>query len=131
MPAQDKRSAERAERAQSLHDVMAAAAEWFCQQLDGLEGAPARDLLQRRGISDATRRTFGFGYAPDARGKLRAALKQFGDPMLIDAGLLISVEGKDPYDRFRGRLMIPIRDQRGRIIAFGGRIIGGHIIGSG
>lgn len=124
MPAQDKRSAERAERAQSLHDVMAAAAEWFGQQLDGLEGAPARDLLQRRGISDATRRTFGFGYAPDARGKLRAALKQFGDPMLIEAGLLISVEGKDPYDRFRGRLMIPIRDQRGRIIAFGGRIIG-------
>lgn len=124
MPAQDKRSVERAERAQSLHDVMAAAAEWFGQQLDGLEGAPARDLLQRRGISDATRRTFGFGYAPDARGKLRAALKQFGDPMLIEAGLLISVEGKDPYDRFRGRLMIPIRDQRGRIIAFGGRIIG-------
>ncbi|OWK31591.1 DNA primase [Sphingomonas dokdonensis] len=124
MPAQDKRSAERAERAQSLHDVMAAAAEWFEQQLDGLEGAPARDLLQRRGISDATRRNFGFGYAPDARGKLRAALKQFGDPMLIEAGLLISVEGKDPYDRFRGRLMIPIRDQRGRVIAFGGRIIG-------
>ncbi len=124
MPAQDKRAAERAERAQSLHDVMAAAAEWFRQQLDGIEGAAARALLEKRGISDETRRAFGFGFAPDARGKLRAALKQFGDAMLIEAGLLISVEGKEPYDRFRGRLMIPIRDARGRVIAFGGRIIG-------
>ncbi len=124
VPAPDKRSAERAEKANSLHDVMTAAADWFRQQLDGLEGAPARALLEKRGISDQTKRDFGFGYAPDARGKLRTALKQFGDAMLIEAGLLISVEGKEPYDRFRGRLMIPIRDQRGRVIAFGGRIIG-------
>ncbi|WBH17159.1 DNA primase [Sphingomonas radiodurans] len=124
VPALDKKSAERAEKAQSLHDVMAAAAEWFCTQLDGLEGSAARELLDRRGIKAETKRTFGFGFAPDARGKLRAALKQFGDAMLIEAGLLINVEGKEPYDRFRGRLMIPIRDQRGRVIAFGGRIIG-------
>ena len=124
MPAQDKRSAERAERANSLHDVMTAAAEWFRQQLDGIEGAAARALLEKRGISAETARTFGFGFAPDARGKLRTALKQFGDAMLIEAGLLISVENKEPYDRFRGRLMIPIRDARGRVIAFGGRIIG-------
>src|SRR3546814_18733296 len=44
--------------------------------------------------------------------------------MLVEAGLLIGVEGKEPYDRFRGRLMIPIRDPRGRVIAFGGRVIG-------
>ena len=44
--------------------------------------------------------------------------------MLVEAGLLIQVEDKEPYDRFRGRLMIPIRDPRGRVIAFGGRIIG-------
>jgi DNA primase len=124
VPAPDKRSAERAEKAQSLHDVMTAAAEWFRQQLDGIEGAAARALLEKRGIAEATKRTFGFGFAPDARGKLRTALKQFGDAMLIEAGLLISVEGKEPYDRFRGRLMIPIRDGRGRVIAFGGRIIG-------
>ncbi|MDF2604236.1 DNA primase [Sphingomonas sp.] len=124
MPAPDKRAAARAEKTNSLHDVMTAAAEWFRQQLDGIEGAAARALLDKRGISDATRRNFGFGFAPDTRGKLRAALKQFGDAMLIEAGLLISVEGKEPYDRFRGRLMIPIRDARGRVIAFGGRIIG-------
>ena len=124
VPAPDKRSAERAEKANSLHDVMQAAAEWFRGQLGGLDGANARELLERRGISGGTAHTFGFGFAPDARGKLRTALKQFGDAMLIEAGLLISVEGKEPYDRFRGRLMIPIRDQRGRVIAFGGRIIG-------
>ncbi|QNE30922.1 DNA primase [Sphingomonas sp. NBWT7] len=124
VPAPDKRSAERAEKALSLHGVMQAASEWFAGQLAGLEGAAARELLDRRGISAATARAFGFGFAPDTRGKLRAALKQFGDAMLIEAGLLISVDGKEPYDRFRGRLMIPIRDQRGRVIAFGGRIIG-------
>ncbi|WP_085809414.1 DNA primase [Sphingomonas sp. TZW2008] len=124
VPAPDKRSAERAEKALSLHGVMQAASEWFAGQLGGLEGAAARELLDRRGISTATARAFGFGFAPDTRGKLRAALKQFGDAMLIEAGLLISVDGKEPYDRFRGRLMIPIRDQRGRVIAFGGRIIG-------
>ncbi|ONF97197.1 DNA primase [Sphingomonas jeddahensis] len=124
MPAQDKRSAERAEKAQSLHGLMQAAADWFRAQLEGLEGAAGRELLARRGISADTARTFGFGFAPDARGKLRSALKSFGDAMLIEAGLLISVEGKEPYDRFRGRLMIPIRDARGRVIAFGGRIIG-------
>ena len=124
VPAPDPRQQERQDRAKSLHDVMQAATDWFTQQLDGLDGAAARELLARRGIDDRTRRTFDFGYAPDARGKLRAALKEFGDAMLVEAGLLIQVEGKEPYDRFRGRLMIPIRDGRGRVIAFGGRIIG-------
>jgi DNA primase len=124
VPAPDRRAAERQERARGLHDVMAAAAEWFAQQLGGIEGAPARALLQRRGVADETARAFGFGYAPDARGRLRAALKDFGDPALVEAGLLIQVDGKEPYDRFRGRLMIPIRDPRGRVIAFGGRVIG-------
>ncbi|UVO49343.1 DNA primase [Sphingomonas sp. SUN019] len=124
VPAPDRQSAERAEQQKGLHDVMAAAAAWFEAQLDGLAGGEARALLDRRGVSEATRRAFEFGFAPDSRGKLRTALKEFGDPMLIEAGLLISVEGKEPYDRFRGRLMIPIRDPRGRVIAFGGRIIG-------
>jgi DNA primase len=89
-----------------------------------LEGALARDYLAKRGLSASIIKEFGFGFAPDSRGKLREALKSFGDPMLIEAGLLISVEDKEPYDRFRGRLMIPIRDPRGRVIAFGGRILG-------
>ncbi|HTG38176.1 DNA primase [Sphingomonas sp.] len=124
MPAQDKRAAEKAERAKSLHDVMAAAAKWYEEQLYGLDGADARALLERRGIRADTARTFGLGFAPDSRTRLRQALSEFGDAMLVEAGLLIQVDGKAPYDRFRGRLMIPIRDPRGRVIAFGGRIIG-------
>lgn len=123
MPAQDRQSAERAERAKGLHEAMADAAAWFTEQLNGLAGTEARKLLERRGVSAETARTFGMGFAPDSRGRLKTALKEYGDPMLVEAGMLIQVEGKEPYDRFRGRLMIPIRDARGRTIAFGGRIL--------
>ena len=124
MPAQDRQSVERAERAKGLHEVMADAAAWFTDQLHGMAGGEARAVLDRRGVSAATARDFGLGFSPDSRGKLKSALKEYGDTMLVEAGMLISVEGKDPYDRFRGRLMIPIRDARGRTIAFGGRVIG-------
>ncbi len=124
VPAADPRAAERAERANSLYDVMKAAADWFTEQLGGIAGEEARSYMAARGLSDATIKTFGLGYAPDTRGKLRTALARFGDAALIEAGLLISVDDKEPYDRFRGRLMIPIRDPRGRVIAFGGRILG-------
>lgn len=124
MPEQDRRAAEKAERAKGLHELMGDAAAWFTERLNGIEGAEARAVLQRRGITPETARTFGLGFAPDSRGKLKDALKSYGDAMLVESGMLIAVEGKEPYDRFRGRLMIPIRDVRGRTIAFGGRIIG-------
>ena len=125
VPAPDPRSQERAERAAGLYEVMEAAAAWFVEQLEGVEGAAARDYVEGRGIGEATRRRFGLGLAPDARGKLKAALKNFGNDKLIECGLLIQPEDdKEPYDRFRGRLMFPIRDQRGRVIAFSGRIMG-------
>lgn len=124
MPEQDRHAAERAERARGLHEAMADAAAWFAERLNGIEGGEARAVLDRRGITAETARAFGLGFAPDSRGKLKDALKAYGDAMLVEAGLLIKVEDKEPYDRFRGRLMIPIRDARGRVIAFGGRIIG-------
>jgi len=124
MPAQDRRAAEKAERAKGLHEAMGDAAAWFTDQLQGIAGGEARAVLDRRGIKAETARTFGLGFAPDSRGKLKEALKDYGDPTLIEAGLLIAVDDKTPYDRFRGRLMIPIRDPRGRTTAFGGRIIG-------
>ncbi len=124
MPEQDRQSAERAERAKGLHEAMEDAARWFSDKLYGIEGTEARGILQGRGIREETARAFGLGFAPDSRGKLRQALATYGDPLLIEAGLLIKVEEKEPYDRFRGRLMIPIRDPRGRAIAFGGRVIG-------
>jgi DNA primase len=124
VPAPDPRAAEKAERGNALYDVMTAAQDWFVERLGGIEGAEARAYLKKRGLSDATIKAFGLGFAPDARGKLKSALASFGNEKLIESGLLISVEDKDPYDRFRGRLMIPIRDPRGRVIAFGGRILG-------
>ena len=124
VPAPDPRAAKVAEERAGLHDVMAAAQDYFVQSLQGIEGAGARAYLEQRGLRGDIIQQFGFGFAPDSRNKLREALKQFGDPMLIETGMLIKVDDKEPYDRFRGRLMIPIRDARGRVIAFGGRILG-------
>nr|WP_302054040.1 DNA primase [Sphingomonas tagetis] len=124
VPQADPRAAEKAEKAKGLHEAMANAAKFYADQLHGIAGAEARAILERRGINADTARAFGLGYAPDSRTKLKEALKSYGDPMLVEAGMLIQVENKEPYDRFRGRLMIPINDARGRVIAFGGRIIG-------
>jgi len=125
VPAPDPRAQAKAERAYGLYEVMEAAASWFVEQLEGVEGGAALAYLKERGITEATRRKFGFGLAPDSRGRLKGALKQFGIEKLVETGLLIQPdEGKEPYDRFRGRLMFPIRDPRGRCIAFSGRILG-------
>jgi DNA primase len=124
MPALDARAAEKAERAKGLHEVCADAATWFTEQLNGIAGAEARAVLEKRGIKAETAKAFSLGFAPDSRGKLKTALKEYGDALLVEAGMLIKVDDKEPYDRFRGRLMIPIRDPRGRVIAFGGRVIG-------
>jgi len=123
VPAPDPRAAMVAEQRASLHDVMAAAQAWFVDNLASPAGAAARAYLERRGIAASVQREFGFGYAPDDRGAIAEALSGFPKDMLIEAGLLIDVEGKQPYDRFRGRLMLPIQDRRARTIAFGGRIL--------
>ena len=125
VPAPDPRAAEKQERANSLYDVMTAAQAWFVEQLAEIEGAAARAYLDKRGISPATRKKFGFGFAPDTRGKLKTALAEYGNDKLVEAGLLIKPDDKpDSYDRFRGRLTYPIKDQRGRVIAFSARIVG-------
>ena len=123
VPAPDPRSAERAQQQAGLHDVMAAAQAWFIDRLASDEGARARAYLATRGFDAHTLQRFGFGYAPEGRQALKEALKQFPEAMLIEAGLRIAVDEKEPYDRFRGRLMLPIEDARGRVIAFGGRIL--------
>ncbi len=124
VPAADPRSQQKAKERATLHDAMAAAQDYFVDQLNGIEGARARDYLKGRGFQPEVVKAFGFGFAPDNFGRIAKALSDFDARMLIEAGLLISVENKEPYDRFRGRVMIPIRDVRGRVIAFGGRILG-------
>ncbi len=121
VPAPDPRAAKAAEQRDSLHDVMTAAQAWFAERLASDEGTKARAYLATRGFDAHTVKRFGFGFAPEGRQALKAALAQFPEAMLIEAGLRIAVEDKEPYDRFRGRLMLPIEDARGRVIAFGGR----------
>jgi DNA primase len=129
LPAPDPRTAKAAEQRDSLHDVMAATQKWFVESLAGPEGEKARAYLATRGFDAHTLQRFGFGYAPEGRQALKAALSQFPEAMLIEAGLRITVDDpnsntkREPYDRFRGRLMLPIEDARGRVIAFGGRIL--------
>ena len=123
VPAPDPVAAQRAEKRASLVDVMDASQAFFMEQLRAPEGKRAQDYLKSRGFSGRTIREFGFGYAPDSKVALKGALAQFDEAMLVESGMQISVDDKAPYDRFRDRLMLPIHDQRGRVIAFGGRIL--------
>jgi DNA primase len=125
VPAPDPKAKERADRAATLTDVMASVSKWYAEQLNGLSGSEARDYLKRREIDSDTIQRFGLGFAPDSRSALKRALETLGEDKLVETGMLIKPEeGGDSYDRFRGRLMFPIRDARGRVIGFGGRILG-------
>src|SRR5690606_40581736 len=95
----------------------------FRATLDTPDGDRAREYLKSRRFDGHTMERFGFGYAPDSRNALKAALRQFDESMLIEAGLRIATEEREHYDRFRGRLTIPIHDARGRVIAFAARIL--------
>jgi DNA primase len=131
VPAPDPRAAQQAEKRASLTDVTEAAQRWFVDKLRGAEGAEARGYLARRGISDATAREFGFGFAPDERQALPRTLK-FDESLLVEAGMRIAPDedGKEHYDRFRGRLMLPIHNARGQVIAFGGRALAMNAAGA-
>lgn len=123
VPAPDPRFREQADRSNDLTEVMAAAQKWFAEQLSGPEGGAAREYLHRRGIKPLTVERFGMGLAPPGRNNLKRALSSLGEDKLVDTGMLIRPDEGETYDRFRGRLMIPIRDVRGRVIGFGGRIL--------
>src|SRR5215207_11465274 len=114
----------REERRKTLHDVVELAAKFFESTLQSRAGAKARGYLADRGIEPKTQLRFRVGYAPSERFALKEALGAQGisaDDM-IEAGLLVSGEEIPvPYDRFRDRVMFPITDLRGRVIAFGGR----------
>jgi len=129
---------QRAEIKKTLYDVVEAACRFFESQLTQPEGAEALAYLRGRGLTDATVKKFRLGFAPDRNGAMSAALGPLGmtDPQLVDAGLIVKRD--DPkglqaeqssggpgstYDRFRGRVMFPILDRRGRVVAFGGRIM--------
>jgi DNA primase len=126
LPEQTPQDREREKRQAGLHDITEAAARWFEEQLWKPSGKIALDYLRNRGLTDDTIRRFRLGYSPESRTGLKTALKSFGEPLAVEAGLLIKPEegeSRESFDRFRGRVMFPITDRRGRVIAFGGRML--------
>lgn len=124
VPEPDPVAAKRAEKRAELVDVTTEAQEWFVHNLQSPEGREALDYLKGRGLTSDTLREFGFGYAPESKQALPNALPRFDDRMLVDTGMRIRTDDGTTYDRFRSRVMLPIQDARGRVIAFGGRILG-------
>lgn len=116
-------------RRMAQYKVVQTCADWFARALaESREGEIARNYLKDRGLKPETVERFGLGYTPADRDILSRIMAEKGvtQAQLIEAGLLIVVEGKAPYSRFRRRLMFPIRDAKGRVIAFGGRILPGE-----
>ena len=129
VPQLTRAEVERESREQSLQQVVELAARWFEQQLEQTSEAEfARSYLRERGLNAETAAKFRIGYAPTDRDALMRAMKLQGisEQQLIETGMLIQVEGKAPYSRFRRRLMFPIRDRKSRVIAFGGRVLPGE-----
>lgn len=117
---------EKADQVATLGKAMEEATKWFQAQLQGSVGSEARAYIQKRGLKPETIERFRMGYAPQSRTALKEALLARGipEPLLIESGLLIKPEDGGPsYDRFRHRVMFPIGDRRGRVIAFGGRAL--------
>ncbi|ATZ12740.1 DNA primase [Erwinia amylovora] len=111
---------------QSLYQLMTGLRDFFQQSLTQGPSAGARDYLAQRGLSDEVVKHFSIGFAPAGWDN---ALKRFGSnpddrQSLIDAGMLVTNDQGRSYDRFRERVMFPIHDKRGRVIGFGGRVLG-------
>ncbi|MBI1210717.1 MAG: DNA primase [Alphaproteobacteria bacterium] len=126
LPARDEREEEREKTRKSLYDICELACAFFEGELKGAKGKKAREYLDGRGLVGPSVAPFRLGFAPDSRIALRDHLKARDVSIddMVEAGLLIAPDdGSQPYDRFRGRVIFPIADGRGRIIAFGGRTL--------
>ena len=126
VPRMRQEDRERASQVATLEKAVEEAAKWFEAQLKANTGNEARAYIQKRGLKPETVDRFRLGYAPQSRTALKEAMLARGipEPLLIESGLLIKPEdGGASYDRFRHRVMFPIGDRRGRIIAFGGRAL--------
>ena len=127
---QQERLRKQLSRREQLHKVLTLAAGWFRSQLRSPAGAAALAYLrQGRGLSEATLEAFELGYAPEQWDGLLGHLQQvegLGPELLEAAGLVVPRKGGDGfYDRFRHRVMVPIKDRQGRVIGFGGRSLDG------
>ncbi len=111
------------EQKTNLYDLMANCDKYYRQQLrQHAKASVAVDYLKGRGLSGEVAARYGLGYAPPGNNLLHALGNQFSQ-QLVTTGMLIRKDNGETYDRFRERIMFPIRDSRGRVIAFGGRVI--------
>jgi DNA primase len=126
---EDAEAARRREETERLGEAMNAAATYFQNLLrKSNEATAARDYLKERGVTEASIESFGLGYALDGWDNLQKYLNSrgFKNEELLSAGLIGEREnGGGFYDRFRGRVIFPIRDRQGKVIAFGGRVLSG------
>jgi DNA primase len=130
LPAVTAETVHQEKRRAGLHEVMEIATAFFEKELRGRRGTKAREYIEKRGLSQEMLSRFRIGYAPAERCALRDHLADNNIPseLMIEAGLLVS--GDDiavPYDRFRDRVIFPITDLRGRVVAFGGRALSADV----
>ncbi len=124
VPKRDPAAQAKADKRTQLAEVMEQAVQYYRLQLKTAAAGAARDYLAGRGLSEAAQDRWEIGFAPDTRQGVFAHLtgKGVAADLVIDAGLAARPDdGRAPYDRFRGRIIFPIRDARGRAIALGGR----------
>ena len=112
--------AERKKKQQTLEETTAAAADFYTQQLKF--NPMAKAYLDKRGLSAEVIAHYGLGYAPDGWQPLAQVFQPYPNTALVDTGMVIDNEGRH-YDRFRHRIMFPIRNPRGQVIGFGGRVL--------
>lgn len=117
----DIASQRRTNAANGLLELLRAAADFYRRQLKS--SPTAIQYLKGRGLTGVTAARFGLGYSPDAWQPLHEVFEAYDDPRLVEAGLVIVGDAGKRYDRFRGRVMFPIRNRRGAVVGFGARII--------
>jgi DNA primase len=122
VPQEGGRGGREAAQTRGLAELLQAATVYYRRELKG--ATAAIDYLRGRGLTGETAGRFALGYSPDAWQNLASVFESYQDPRLVDAGLVISGEEGKRYDRFRGRVMFPIRNRRGLVIGFGARVLG-------
>lgn len=131
MPEYSPEDQQKSKIKKTLYDLMEAVTHWFESQLSAQVGSEGRVYIQKRGLSNQTVRRFRLGFSPNSKTALKEAMlarAEFSEEMLIEAGMLIKPEdGGESYDRFRGRIMFPITDRQGRVVAFGGRALSAQV----
>lgn len=123
--ADDPRERERARRRKEILELNRLAARFYFKTLASERGREAQNYLKKRGLSAETIKKFGLGYSPTGWDELTRVLleNKFPEGLLIESGLSVRAKSGELVDRFRGRIMFPIFDVRGNVIAFGGRVI--------